>query len=107
MENIYEVERNEYKTFIGQLDPNKTDMVEIANGSGLTVRITSQKTGKILSERVNNNELETEQYFIYNYPDDDERIQPRPVMSIHLETREEVQDFFHAVAKLQKEHKND
>ena len=40
-------------------------------------------------------------------PADDERVEPKPVVQVKLETKEEVQAFFDALAKLQGEHKNE
>ena len=40
-------------------------------------------------------------------PDDDERRNPIPKMKVVLETREEVQKFFDAISKANKENKND
>jgi len=40
-------------------------------------------------------------------PDNDERRAPIPKMKLVLETREEVQAFFDAISKMNKEHKND
>jgi len=40
-------------------------------------------------------------------PDDDERREPIPKIKLELETREEVQAFFDAISKINKEHKND
>lgn len=68
----------------------------------LFTKVFSKKTKKHLSSRVSDSDLEEERYFIFNYPDDDERIAPKPVLKINLETREEVQEFLNAIAKIQK-----
>ena len=105
--SIYEVEREEYKTFLDQLDKTKMHTEESWLEQVHIVKIISNKTNKHLSSRVSDAELEEEHYFIFNYPDNDERVVPKPVLKINLESREEVQDFLNALAKLQKENKND
>jgi len=36
-------------------------------------------------------------------PEANERIEPKPIMKVSLDTKEEVQAFFDAISKLQKE----
>ena len=48
-----------------------------------------------------------EYYYVFNMPDDDERIAPKPVMKITLDNKEDVQAFFDALNKLQLEAKKD
>ena len=103
--SIYEVERSEYKIFIDQLDLTKVHTEESWLEQLHIVKIISNKTNKHLSSRINDAELEEEHYFIFNYPDNDERIEPKPVRKITLETKEEVQAFFDALSKLQSEEK--
>lgn len=106
--DIYEVERNEYKTFIEQLNVEKMNKEESWLEQLHIVKIISNKTGKHLCSRISDSELEEEHYYIFNYPDDDERIAPKPVLKINLDTKEEVQAFFNVLSKLQKEaNKND
>ena len=106
--SIYEVDRDEYKAFLGQLDTNKTHIEEDWIEQLHVVKIISNKTNKHLSSRINDDETQEEFYFIFNYPEEDERVQPKPVLKINLETKEEVQEFFNALSKLQKEvEKND
>ena len=105
MDNIYEVEKDDYITFIGQLNKNLMD-VELFHTENYTwVKVISKKTKKLLCTRGINPECEQELYYIYNYPDDDERCEPKAVCKIKLESREEVQAFFDAISKLQKEAK--
>lgn len=105
---IYAVERDDYAAFIGQLNKNLMDVVEKRDEDTLTLQIFSQKTNKHLCSRVITLEDGNEEYFIFNYPDSDERIAPKPVMKITLETKEEVQEFFNILNKIELEaHKND
>ena len=48
-----------------------------------------------------------EHYFIFNMPEDNERIAPKPVMKVTLETKEEVQTFFDILNKIQRGENND
>lgn len=105
--SIYEVELEDYKTFIGQLNLSMMDHETYSYDDCEFTKIISKKTGKHLSTRIADNKEQKEYYYIFEYPDNDERIAPKPVWKINLETREEVQDFFNALSKIQKEHKND
>lgn len=105
--NIYEVERREYKTFLEQLNIEKMHKEEAWLESVHVVKIISNKTNKHLCSRVSDAELEEEHYYIFNYPEDDERIKPKAVRQIVLNSKEEVQDFFTAISKLQQEKSND
>lgn len=104
--SIYEVERDEYVTFLGQLDKNQMDIEEYALEETYIIKIISKNTNAHLCTRIINNESGEEKYYIFNYPEADERIEPKPVMQVALETKEEVQAFFDALNKLQKEKKN-
>lgn len=105
--SIYEVERDDYKAFIGQLNPSMMDTEIEVLGECTFTKILSKKTGRHLSTRVEDNELQKESYFIFNYPDDDERLAPKPILKIDLNTREEVQTFLNAISKIQRERDND
>lgn len=100
--SIYEVQREDYRNFIEQLNKEMMDTEVYSYQNCLFTKVFSKKTKKHLSSRVSDSDLEEERYFIFNYPDDDERIEPKPVLKINLETREEVQEFLNAIAKIQK-----
>ena len=101
--NVYEVERDEYATFIGQLNKQMMDIEDQTLQNCTYLKIRSKKTNKHLCTRVIDHETGEEKYFIFTYPDEDERIEPIPVRKITLETKEEVQAFFDALNKLQME----
>ena len=105
--SIYEVERDDYVGFINQLNKEKTDLEVHEYAGGYIVKIKTKKNNKHLSTRIIDNEKNEEHYYIFNMPDDDERIQPRGVMKVTLNSKEEVQAFFDALNKLQQEAKND
>lgn len=104
--SIYEVERDDYAGFIGQLNKQMMDVEQSYQEDVTIVKIKSKNTGIHLCTRIIPDEGE-EHYFIFNMPADDERIVPKPVMKIVLDNREDVQNFFNALNKLQQEKNND
>lgn len=104
--SIYEVERDDYAGFIGQLNKTMMDIEQYYEEDLTIVKIKSKKTGTHLCTRIIPKGGE-EHYYIFNMPLDEERIQPKPIMKISLDTREEVQTFFDAINKLQLEAKKD
>ena len=103
--SIYEVDRDEYKTFLGQLNSTMMDTEVYVLEDCIFHKIRSKKTGKHLSTRIEDNTQQKETYFIFNYPDDDEQIAPKPVMKITLDDKKDVQAFFNALNKIQLEAK--
>jgi len=105
--SIYEVERNDYAAYLGQLKKDCADLEKYETEHEVFIKLRSIKTGKHLTTRIISNDGD-EHYFIFNYPDDDERVPPRPVQQITLETKEEVQKFFEILNKAQRgEYTND
>ena len=102
--SIYEVERNEYAGFIGQLNKEMMDVEQYYEEDLTIMKIKSKNTGIHLCTRIIPAEGE-EHYYVFNMPADDERITPKPVMKITLDTKEDVQAFFDALNKLQSEAK--
>ena len=103
--DIYEVEREDYKNFIEQLNKEMIDTIVYSYQNCSFTKVFSKKTKKHLSTRVSDSDLKEEHYFIFNYPDDDERCTPKPVCRITLNTKEEVQAFFDVLNKMKKEAK--
>ena len=103
--NIYEVERDEYVGFIGQLNKQMCDVEQFYEEDMTIMKIKSKATGTHFCTRIIPEDGE-EHYFIFNMPADDERVAPKPIMKITLDTREDVQAFFDALNKLQLEAKN-
>ena len=102
--SIYEVERDEYAGFIGQLNKEMMDVEQYYENNMTIMKIKSKNTGIHLCTRIIPDEG-MEHYFIFNMPADDERIAPKPVLKINLNTKEEVQAFFNALNKIQLEAK--
>ena len=105
--SIYEVNRDEYVGFLGQLNKEKMDVENYDYPEGNIIKVRSQKTGKHLTTRIIDNEKNEEHYYVFNMPDDDERVPPKAVMKVTLNTKEEVQSFFNAINKLQQEKHNE
>lgn len=103
--SIYEVERDEYVGFIGQLNKEMMDVEQYYEEDLTIMKIRSKTTGTHLCTRIISSEKEY--YYIFNMPEDSERVAPKPVMKISLDTKEEVQAFFDALNKLQLEAKKD
>lgn len=104
--DIYEVTRDEYAGFIGQLNKQMMDVEQSYQEDMTIVKIKSKNTGIHLCTRIIPDEGE-EHYFVFSMPADDERIAPKPVLKITLNDKEEVQAFFNALNKLQQEKDND
>ena len=105
--SIYEVERDDYAGFIGQLNKEMMDVEQYYEQDMTIVKIRSKTTGIHLCTCIIPDEGK-EHYYVFNMPLDEERVKPKPVMKINLNTKEEVQAFFNALNKLQQEvHKDD
>ena len=105
--SIYEVDRDDYVGFVNQLNKQMMDVEQFFEKDITIFKIKSKATGIHLCTRIIPQEGEPH-YFIFNMPADNERIKPKPVMKITLNTKEEVQNFFNALNKLQSEaHKDD
>ena len=104
--SIYEVSRDEYAGFIGQLDKQKMDIEQYYEEDVTIIKIKSKASGIHLCTRIIPSEGE-EHYYVFSMPADDERVAPKPVMKITLDNQEDVQAFFDALNKLQLEAKKD
>ena len=102
--SIYEVGRDEYAGLIGEMKTDCFDMEKQYENETTIIKLVSKKTGKIITERIIRDNQE-EQYYIYELPQNDERLAPKKIRQYKLETKEEVQAFFDILNKLQK--KND
>lgn len=102
--SIYEVERDEYVGFIGQLNKEKCDIEKFYEEDMTILKIKSKATGTHLCTRIIPEDGE-EHYYVFNMPNDDERVTPKPIIKVSLDTKEEVQAFFDAINKIQLEAK--
>ena len=99
--DIYEVESDDYVGFIGQLNKQMMDVEQTYKNDSNVLRIYSKTTGKHLCTRIIAQDG-TEKYYVVNMPEDSERVTPKKIRQIKLETREEVQAFFDILNKVQK-----
>lgn len=110
--DIFEVSRDEYKSFVETIKPEYRDLkVEDDDENHIAAKIYSKKTGKYLCARIarkpDDEVKEREKYYIFETPDKEESRAPIPTYKLELKTKEEVQKFFDALAKQRKEHQND
>ena len=103
--SIYEVERDEYVGFIGQLNKEMMDVEKYFQDDTIITKIKSKNNNVHLCTQVIS--PDDVHYFIFNMPTDEERIDPKGVMKVTLNTKEDVQAFFDALNKLQLEAKKD
>ena len=99
--DIYEVERDDYVGFIGQLNKQMMDVEQTYKNDSNVLRIYSKTTGKHLCTRIIAQDG-TEKYYVVNMTEDSKRVTPKKIRQIKLETREEVQAFFDILNKVQK-----
>ena len=105
--DIYEVTREEYKVFLHQLNMNKVSSKINHQKNYTEYLVVSNKNDKCLCLRRCLHDIQEEKYYILEYPDDDESIEPKPILKLQLDTPKEVQSFFNIINQLQKEHTND
>lgn len=99
--DIYEVERDQYAGLIGEMKTDCFDMEKEYNDEYTSVRLVSKATNTLITERLIY-EDGTEKYYIYNLPQNEERLAPKKIRKYELQTKEEVQAFFEVLNKLQK-----
>ena len=109
-DEIYEVTRIEYSSLVETIKPEARDIMQYVKDDYKYVDIYSKKTHTKLTSRVTYiGDMESrkgEKYYIYNLPLAEERNPDIPKCRITLETREEVQAFVDAIARMNKEQKN-
>lgn len=103
--SIYEVERDDYVGFIGQLNKEKCDLEKFYENDLTIIKIKSKATGTHFCTRIISEDGD-EHYYVFNMPNDDERVAPKAIRKVTLTTKEEVQALFDAINKLQLEAKN-
>jgi len=104
--SIYEVERDDYAGFIGQLNKEMMDVEQFYEENATIMKIISKATGQHLCTRIIPDEGE-EHYYVFNMPLPEERVAPKSVLKIILDDKEQVQNFFNALNKMQQEKTND
>ena len=110
-ESIYKVTRADYISFLEQIKPDcrKIEVKEI-DPTHTATKIFSKNTGKCLCSRLTYTaeygNPEPEIYYIFEMPEDYERLPPIPKIKITLDSKEEVQKFFDYFAQKQKKENN-
>ena len=106
-DSIYLVDREDYKALVDRLKVEKirTEKIEEREYSIFKV-FGIDSDDCICSRKSYNDESKPEEYYIFKFPEPDEWGPPIPKRKIVLETKEEVQAFFNALSKLQKEKEN-
>lgn len=103
--SIYEVMRDDYVGFLNQIKKDARSVKTEIKDNYNYIKTFSVKTKTHLCTRmVPIVEGLDEKYYIFNMPLPEERCEARPIRKIVLETKEEVQAFIDALAKIQKEH---
>ena len=98
---IYKVTRDEYVGFLHQIKADCMTATEENLLNDRYIKTYSKKTGTHLCTRIIRDDGE-EFYFVFNMPEDDERKPAPAIRQMTLETREQVQDFFNALNKIQR-----
>ena len=97
--SIYEVTRDEYAGVVAQINTKTSDVEEFHNENETIIKIKSKKgihfTTRIITD-------EEEHYYVFNLPREEDCLPPKAIRKITLETKEEVQQFFEALGKIQK-----
>ena len=104
MNNIYEVERDDYVGFIDQLCKDKCTLKQESNEGTIWYKFFSKTYGNLLCVReiYKNGE---EHYYIFDMPKPEERHAAPAKRKIVLENKEEVQSFFDILSKITQEKK--
>lgn len=102
---IYEVNRDEYAGVIAQINPKTSDVETFHEDWGTAIKVKS-KAGIHFTTRLISEDGE-EQYYVFNLPRGEDCLPPKRIRKVTLETKEEVQAFFDALNKIQKEKHHD
>ena len=92
----YEVEREDYKLFIDSFNPEFCRIEEKDN----VVKVYSTLSNECLGARVTHNEA-PEQYYIFNFPSQEELIPVKPRRKIVLDDIKQIQAFFDGLKAMQ------
>lgn len=106
-DELYEVTRAEYSSLVETIKPEVREIMQYVIDDYKYIDIYSKNTHQKLTSRVtyigDNQSHTSEKYYIYNLPTAQERLADIPKYKLELKTREEVQAFLDALARLNKE----
>lgn len=110
IENVYEVEREDYKGFLDQINKDAKIIKEEQNEGIKWTKIYSKTNNKLLCTKetfFTDDRFGEEHYYIFEMPPIEDRVPPPKVKKIQLETEEEVKAFFNIInAAINKEKKD-
>lgn len=100
-DDIYEVSRDEYVGFLGQIKKSCRSVETKHIGDERIEVITSSiDKERIFAKQVIIKDEEEPKYYVYDMPLDHERQQPPAVRKVVLETKEDIQRFLDFLGKL-------
>lgn len=95
--SVYLVDRDDYVGVVNQINMENAEVEEYHAELASVIKIKS-KTGIHFTTRIIFHEDDDrEEYYVFNLPQGEDWLPPKPVRKITLKTREAVQDFFNAL----------
>lgn len=98
---LYEVSRDEYVGFLGQINPKTLDTIIEKKPEYTSLKVYSNTSKQHLSTRIVF-EDGVECYYVFNMPPDEDRVPPKKIAKITLDDRKDVENFLKILSKLQK-----
>ena len=102
--SLFEVTQDEYIGFVEQINSEMVEHTTNIKHTCTWTEVYSIKTKKELCATCLKDNGTTA-YYVYNMPDDDERIAPKPHLKVEL-TEEETHQFFQLLSEAMKEKNN-
>ena len=99
--SIYEVERDDYMGVVRQINP-ATAIIEKFSEDNYSILKIKNKEGVHFTTLIAAPDEDEIHYYVFTLPQGEDCLPPKAVRKITLETKEEVQHFFNALAQLQK-----
>ena len=104
-DEIYEVSRDEFKGFIDQINPACIERIDLDYDSYREVKAISKDGERHFASIKQFPNEEDIHYYVYDMPQEDERVAAKTVRKITLGSQEDVKAFFEILKKLQGEKK--
>lgn len=101
-DEIFEVTKEEYIGFIEQINPEMVEFTVDKSKDG-SAKVYSKKTNKLLCAEYFHDGIPS--FYVYEMPDDDERLAPKKHLKVQLND-EETHQFFKILAEAIKEKEN-
>ncbi len=100
--DLFEVTRDDYVGFLDQIKRDCKAVKKSTRDNLNVLEVYSKNTDKLLCARTVNIDDNSEKFYIYNMPENEERQASPARRKIVLETKEEVQAFFDILSKVSK-----